>query len=94
MKCYSCSTENNLNEGKVFRSDVCSNCRQDLRCCRNCEFYDSSAQWECREHISELVKDKERANYCDFFRPTQSQSLKEDNKSQALSAAEKLFKKF
>ncbi len=67
-RCFSCRTE--LPDDQPFhRTEQCPNCRADLRVCRNCTFYDPSVQWECREHISEPVRDKERANFCDFFRP-------------------------
>jgi hypothetical protein len=38
-----------------------------LRVCLNCEFYSPGAHWDCRETIDELVKDKDRANFCSFF---------------------------
>lgn len=34
----------------------------------HCEFYDPASHWECRESIPERVKDKDRANFCDYFR--------------------------
>ena len=40
-----------------------------MRVCLNCRHYDRSARWECREEISEAVRDKERANFCDAFQP-------------------------
>ena len=38
-----------------------------MKVCLNCRFYDPAAQWECRESIAEPVRDKGRANFCDFF---------------------------
>jgi len=35
-----------------------------------CEFYDTSVAKHCRETVAEEVKDKTRANFCDYFRPT------------------------
>jgi len=37
-----------------------------------CEFYDTTVARHCRETIAEEVKDKLRANFCDYFRPTPS----------------------
>ena len=34
-----------------------------------CEFYDVGKAKHCRETIAEEVKDKERANFCDYFKP-------------------------
>ena len=84
-------------EGKVQRSDQCSKCSSDLRVCKNCVFYDPSHQWECKEHIQENVKDKEKANFCDYFQLRQnSEAVKGgdlDKSSEAKKAAEALFKK-
>jgi hypothetical protein len=35
-----------------------------------CEFYDTGVAKHCRETVAEEVKDKIRANFCDYFRPT------------------------
>jgi hypothetical protein len=37
--------------------------------CKLCEFYNTSVAKHCRETIAEEVKDKERANFCDYFTP-------------------------
>ncbi|NLK45368.1 MAG: hypothetical protein GX297_01755 [Treponema sp.] len=64
--CWKCGTEN-IVENSISRSAVCSNCNADLRCCKNCSFYSPGAHYDCRETIEELVSDKERANFCDYF---------------------------
>jgi hypothetical protein len=97
MLCYSCSKNIELSDNKIFRSDTCPHCKADLRCCKNCEFYDRNSQWECRESISENVKEKERANYCDYLRAKlkiKSEANGDSSKAKALAEAEKLFKKF
>lgn len=52
------------------RVEECRSCRAELHVCRMCEFYDVSVAKHCREPIADEVKDKERANFCDYFRPT------------------------
>ena len=54
----------------MYRSTTCFSCRADARVCLNCTFYDRLAHWECRETIGEAVLEKERANFCDWFRPS------------------------
>ena len=67
-RCFSCGSE--LPDDQPFhRAEQCPYCGADVRVCRNCKFYDPAAQWQCREHISEPVRDKDRGNFCDFFRP-------------------------
>ena len=50
------------------RSDVCPRCGFDLRCCKNCEFHDPRYHNECRIPDTELIKDRERSNFCDQFK--------------------------
>ncbi len=53
----------------VVRSSVCASCGKDLKVCLNCKFYSPSAHWECKESsISERVAEKDKANFCDWFR--------------------------
>jgi hypothetical protein len=50
------------------RRDECPACGADLHVCRMCEFYDTSVAKSCREPVAEEVSDKERAQFCDYFR--------------------------
>lgn len=52
---------------KIYRDTACEFCGADLHSCRNCKFYDAGSHYDCRENISDLVKDKERANFCEWF---------------------------
>lgn len=40
--------------------------------CKLCEWYSTSVAKHCREPIAEEVKDKERANFCDYFKPREN----------------------
>jgi hypothetical protein len=64
--CHACNKE--LPEVlKVGRKEECPSCGADLRCCLNCVFYDRAVSKQCRETITELVREKEKANFCDYF---------------------------
>jgi hypothetical protein len=81
---------------KPTRQDTCPRCLSDLKICINCNFYDTSRKWECREDISERVSDKEKSNFCDYFSMNQKSSKNKDSqasKDNLLNAAEALFKK-
>lgn len=52
---------------RIYRTSTCSSCGRDLKICLNCRFYSPGAHWDCQESISEPVRDKERANFCEFF---------------------------
>lgn len=52
----------------VSRADECDSCGADIRCCKNCTYYEPGSHYDCHETIDELVKDKESANFCGFFK--------------------------
>ena len=93
--CHECSGQH-VFDGTVPRSAVCDGCGANLRCCRNCRFYDTAAYNECAEPSAERVVDKTAATFCDFFdpqpksaRPASTQQAAGDAKSEL----ERLFGK-
>jgi hypothetical protein len=64
--CHSCGTAVE-DPRAVYRATTCAGCRRDLKVCLNCRFYSPGAHWDCAETIDELVKDKDRGNFCTFF---------------------------
>lgn len=92
-KCYNCQAQLNLSLNKdLSRTEDCPACHRDLRCCMMCVFYDESSYNECKEPTAERVLDKEKANFCDFFKLGNQQSSTIAKQSH-LSAANALFKK-
>lgn len=51
------------------RLDECKECGAELHVCKLCEFHSIAVAKHCREPIADEVKDKERANFCDYFKP-------------------------
>ncbi|WP_191017259.1 hypothetical protein [Treponema zioleckii] len=89
--CWKCKSEIKLAE--ITRSSVCE-CGADLHSCKNCVFYAPGSHYDCHETVDELVKDKERANFCDSFsvKRTFSADKKTDDKAQnARNAFASLF---
>ncbi len=68
MNCWKCDRKIDTTERVGFR-DYCPGCDRPLHACRNCEFYDPAYHNQCRETVAELVVDKDRANFCDYFSP-------------------------
>ena len=66
MHCVFCGKALSL-DGKVMRNDTCPHCNRDIRCCRQCKFYDRNAYNDCKEVMAERIVDKERANFCEYF---------------------------
>ena len=65
--CHKCKNEIEF-EVKMQRTDTCPHCGADLHVCMNCEYWDPGEPNQCREHITEYIADRERTNYCTFFK--------------------------
>ncbi len=89
--CFKCHEKLEVLE-PVSRKEECYRCKSDVRCCRNCHFYDAKVYNECQETQADRVLEKERSNLCDFFKPRKGGLQIMDEKESALSAAEALFK--
>ena len=90
--CYKCNTEIKLGaHDKITRSDECPNCYADLRCCKMCSFYDTSAYNDCREPSADRIVEKEKKNFCDYF-VFGNKTNKAAEKTDLLSKANSLFK--
>lgn len=90
--CWSCGQ--GLNHLEYGRGDTCTRCGRDTRVCKGCIFYDRTCNNECREPQADRVVEKERSNFCDYFKPSSAKTLNTtDPKEAARLAAEALFKK-
>jgi hypothetical protein len=91
MNCWKCAASVELTPGERLTSrEECPGCGADLHSCRNCRFYDPSKNNQCSEPQAEWVRDKEAANYCDYFQPSTSRPAR----GRASSSAEDIKKKF
>ena len=94
--CWKCGKPLEIS-GTVSRSDVCPDCGADVCSCRNCRFYEPGSHYDCHENIDELVKDKERANFCGWFslrKEFSADSAKSGQKNDAKNAFDSLFGDF
>ena len=92
LVCFHCQKDIPV-VGKVGRRDECPHCRSDVHVCKNCDFYDIKVYNECRETSADVVREKDRANFCDFFTPRKGGSGAVDKAAALRAAAEALFKK-
>ena len=93
MQCYNCQTVIEL-KGKPGRNDTCPKCTSYLHCCLNCRFHDPAAHNQCREPQADWVKEKEMANFCDYFEAVREiTSEQASKKDKALKKLDDLFKK-
>jgi hypothetical protein len=69
LVCWKCGASLERLSLPLSRLDECKACGAQLHVCKLCEWYSTSVAKHCREPIAEEVKDKERANFCDYFKP-------------------------
>jgi hypothetical protein len=95
VECFACAAAVELASGeRVGFRDSCDACGADLHVCRNCTHHDPAAYNECREPNAERVSDRERANRCDYFAPTERAAGPGANRGgKARDALDALFKK-
>lgn len=91
ISCFSCGQKLTV-PLPVSRREECPHCRNDVRVCKNCQFYDPKVYNECRETSADVVREKDRSNICDYFQPRTGASVA-DKRADLLAAAEALFKK-
>ena len=89
-KCRVCKAE--LTADKILFRDECPKCHSDLHVCLNCFFYDTGKANSCREDSADYVKEKDRANYCEYFLP-ENKETGVSNKERAETLWNNLFKK-
>ena len=92
MECAFCNKAISLSN-RVERNDTCPHCGNDLRSCKQCNFYDPHAYNECKEIQAERIVDKERANFCEYFVVGNASKKRLNKEKNAKDALEALFKK-
>ncbi len=66
VTCWSCGHSWEFSP-PLGRGDLCTGCRRDAKVCLNCKFHDRNVSRECLESQAEIVKDKEKSNFCEWF---------------------------
>lgn len=95
VQCSGCRRVIDLPSGeRVGFRDTCPGCGRDLHACVQCAHYDPAAYNACRETQAERVGERERANRCDYFRPSEAgEAAAGDELGAARDRLEALFKK-
>lgn len=68
MQCWKCGSELKNLLLPFSRYEECSVCKADLHVCLACKHYDPRINDACREDRAEFVLDKDKANFCDYFK--------------------------
>ena len=94
ITCYKCKKTLSLNvEMTLSRRDGCEFCGTDLRCCMMCQHWDKNSYNECREPSADRQVEKDKSNFCDYFKLKQAPETIEEQKRKQLEKAMALFKK-
>ena len=93
LYCYRCGESLAALTPPMSRQDMCPSCSNFLHVCRMCVNFNFHVLKQCREDDAEEVFDKEKANFCDWYKPSPnafnaSGKHEDDN---ARGAAEALF---
>jgi hypothetical protein len=89
--CWYCARELLLSE--YGRGDSCLSCGRDTRVCMGCFYYDAALHNSCQENQAEVVVNKEKSNFCDYFKPSRTRVPARDSSEKLKLVAEGLFKK-
>lgn len=87
--CWSCGTR--LQSLDYQRESECPSCHKPTHVCRNCRFYEPGRPNDCQEPIAEPVRDKQRANFCDYLEPSSRAYQPGADPDQLRAAADSLF---
>ena len=70
IPCWRCGAHVAEDLFPLRREEVCEACDADLHVCKFCVFYNPSVSDACDEPIAAAVSNKERANFCDYLKPS------------------------
>ena len=79
MQCWKCGCELKNLLLPFSRYEECSTCKADLHACLACKNYDSAVADACREDRADFVLDKDKANFCDYFKVNPRAFKKQDS---------------
>jgi hypothetical protein len=89
--CHHCGSIHS-SDGIPGRSERCGVCGKDLRVCLNCSFHKPGAHYDCAETVQDPVREKDRGNFCDFFRPAAGNPKSSRKQEDARRGFESLFR--
>lgn len=87
LVCWKCGASIGELPLPLARLAECPACRVELHVCRMCTFYDTGVAKACREPVAEEVKDKTRANFCDYFQVKRGAYVAPDHAAQSAARA-------
>lgn len=92
VKCTSCGAKA---PPQITFESSCSKCNAELHSCRQCNYFDPSARFECSKTITARIVNKNARNTCDLFaaRTVVERQTSSGTPTDARQAFANLFKK-
>jgi hypothetical protein len=92
VKCAACAAKAPPN---IILDSSCPKCKADLHTCRQCNFFDPAARFQCIKSITVKIVNKNARNTCELFAPRTviERQTSSGPPSDARQAFAKLFKK-
>ena len=77
----------------MSRREQCKTCHADQHVCNMCLYFQPNLNNQCDEERADPPVEKDRANFCDYFKPASNlrASTKQDKLSAAKAELESLF---
>ena len=93
LACYRCGESLAALSLPLSMRDQCPECSADIHVCKMCRYFDPRVTRQCREDGAEDVTDKERPNFCDWFKPSEKafDASRKSEADAAKSALDALF---
>ncbi len=93
LVCWNCGHSLDDIPRPISRHATCSQCFNELHCCRLCRHFDPKRNMQCFEDRADPPLQKENANFCDFFSPSRNafQQRTVDQSDQARGELDALF---
>ena len=79
IQCWKCGTDLKNLLLPFSRYEECSLCKTDLHVCIACKSYNPRLSEGCNEDRADFILDKDKANFCDYFRVNPRAHKKQGN---------------
>ena len=93
MQCWKCGKELKNLLLPFSRYEECINCNADLHACIACKNFSLSVSNGCNEERADLLVEKEKSNFCEYFSANTAAYQKQNN-TEATAARAKLAELF
>ena len=94
LVCWKCGQDASEHPQPLSTYAECSACGAYLHCCRTCSHWNPKLRISCEETRAEEVKDRETANFCQWFTTTSKVHQSQIESASAQAARDQLTNLF